>query len=67
MGVSVNHFMDQVDAAISENRPLAWIEEHVIDPTGLDQDRKSALWLYAWAMLPHADHRKETRAHLGGL
>ena len=59
--------MDQVDAAISASRSLAWIEEHIIDPTALDEELKSALWLYAWAMLPHADHRQATRMHLARL
>jgi hypothetical protein len=65
--LGVNHFIDQVDAAISERRPLAWIEDHIIDPSGLGEEPKSSLWLYAWTMLPHADHREEIRAHLRTL
>ncbi len=64
------HYMDhvdQVDAAISESRSLAWIEKHIIDPPALDEQLKSALWLYAWAMLPYPDHRQATRMHLARL
>jgi hypothetical protein len=67
-GAGVIHFIEQIDAAISEGRVLAWIEGHIIDPaTELDKQQQSALWLYAWAMLPHPDHRTGTLAHLRAL
>jgi hypothetical protein len=59
--------MHQVDVAISENKSLAWIEEHIIDPPALDEEMKASLWLYAWVMLPQADHSQATRTHLARL
>jgi len=48
--------MDRNDAALLERvrdeleagSSLATVEHRVIDPTPLDEERRSALWLYAW-------------------
>jgi hypothetical protein len=39
----------------------------VIDPSGLSDDQKSALWLYGWSFVDSRAQRREARAHLAQL
>jgi hypothetical protein len=47
---------------------LEQVEREVIEPSGLDAERKAALWLYALAMAdPHADEAAIYRSRSAGL
>ncbi|MFL5819827.1 MAG: hypothetical protein ACJ76S_04000 [Solirubrobacteraceae bacterium] len=40
---------DIVRARATSGEPLTAIEQDVIEPSGLDEEHKAALWLYGWA------------------
>lgn len=41
----------EIDERLNGGEPLAKIEHEVIEPSGLSEESKSALWLYGWASL----------------
>ena len=43
-GALLERVRDELEAGSS----LETVEHRVIDPTPLDEERRSALWLYAW-------------------
>jgi hypothetical protein len=45
----VSTLQARVRAALDEQRSLLDIEREVVDPAGLDAERRDALWLYAWS------------------
>jgi hypothetical protein len=61
--------MERVRDELESGSSLETVEHRVIAPTRLDEERRSALWLYAWAYetrramkrrgmaLPHRDRR----------
>jgi hypothetical protein len=54
-GVLMERVRDELDNGAS----LETIEQHVIEPMPLDEERRSALWLYAWAQ--ETKRRREPR------
>jgi hypothetical protein len=40
----------RIGGLLSEGASLEQVEAEVIDRSGLRQDEKSALWLYAWSL-----------------
>jgi hypothetical protein len=40
------------------------IEADVIEPSGLSEDRKAALWLYAWSFKEGREQRDEASRYL---
>jgi hypothetical protein len=44
-------FQREIDERLNGGEPLAQIEYDVIEPSGLCEEDKSALWLYGWASL----------------
>ena len=40
---------ETVGLRATRGEPLAAIEDEVIEPSGLPEDQKAALWLYGWA------------------
>jgi hypothetical protein len=43
---------------------LERVEEDVIEPSGLTEDRKAALWLYAWSFKEGREQRDEATRYL---
>jgi hypothetical protein len=43
------------------------IEDEIIEPSGLDDDAKSALWLYAWSFVNWRAQRREASAHIAQI
>jgi hypothetical protein len=41
---------NRIDGLLSEGASLEQVEAEVIDRCGLQQDERSALWLYAWSL-----------------
>jgi hypothetical protein len=50
--------MERVRDELESGSSLETVEHRVIDPTALDEERRSALWLYAWA---YETKRREPR------
>jgi hypothetical protein len=59
----------QGDVAIRMRRgdTFASVEAEVIDPSGLSDDAKSALWLYGWSFVHWRRQRREAMAHIDVL
>jgi hypothetical protein len=43
---------------------FASVEAEVIDPSGLSDDEKAALWLYGWSFVNWRRQRREAIAHI---
>jgi hypothetical protein len=43
---------------------FASVEAEVIDPSGLSEDEKAALWLYGWSFVNWRRQRREAVAHI---
>jgi hypothetical protein len=43
---------------------FASVEAEVIDPSGLSEDEKAALWLYGWSFVNWRRQRREAMAHI---
>ena len=43
------------------------VEDEVIDPSGLSDPEKAALWLYGWSFVNWRRQRREAVAHLDRL
>jgi hypothetical protein len=56
----MEHYIEQIDAALRDEKSLVWIEDHIIDPAPLYAEQQAALWLYAWARQPLAELREAT-------
>jgi hypothetical protein len=63
--------LSQLQRLIEENarrgESFDRIEADVIEPSGLPEDQKSALWLYAWSFVDELTQRREARAHIALL
>jgi hypothetical protein len=46
---------------------FASVEAEVIDPSGLSDDEKAALWLYGWSFVHWRRQRAEATAHIDAL
>ena len=54
--------MERVRDELESGSSLDTVEHRVIDPTSLDEERRSALWLYAWAYETGREARRGRRA-----
>ena len=43
------------------------VEEQVIDPSGLSEAEKAALWLYGWSFVDWRRQRREALLHIESL
>jgi hypothetical protein len=59
----------QEDVAIRMRRgdTFASVEADVIDPSGLSEAEKAALWLYAWSFVHWRLQRREAMARIDAL
>jgi hypothetical protein len=59
----------QGDVAVRMRRgdTFASVEAEVIDPSGLSDAEKAALWLYGWSFVHWRRQRAEAMAHIDGL
>jgi hypothetical protein len=57
----------EIDARMHQGDLFSSIEDEVIEPSGLSDDQKSALWLYGWSFVDSRAQRREARAHLAQL
>jgi hypothetical protein len=61
MGVSMEHYLDQIDAAVADGHDIDWIDEQIIQRSGFCAECSAALWLYAFVRIAQADPREATR------
>ena len=57
----------EIDARMHRGASFSSIEDDVIDPSGLSEDQKSALWLYGWSFVALDAQRREACAHIAQL
>jgi hypothetical protein len=59
----------QGDVAVRMRRgdTFGSVEAEVIDPSGLSDDEKAALWLYGWSFVHWRRQRAEAMAHIDAL
>ena len=48
----------RIDVLMSDGMTLYQVEDEVIEPSLLSDERKSALWLYARTLNPQGDRRR---------
>ena len=53
--VSSSALRREVDAAAGAGRTLEEIDNEILAPCALNEDAKSALWLYAWGAVGRAE------------
>jgi hypothetical protein len=57
----------EVDVRMRNGEPFSWVEDEVIEPSGLSAEEKSALWLYGWSFVDWRAQRREASAHIAQL
>jgi hypothetical protein len=57
----------EVDVRMRRGESFSLLEDEVIEPSGLSEAEKSALWLYGWSFVDWRAQRREARAHLAWL
>jgi hypothetical protein len=50
MGRADGALMERVRDELEAGSSLETVEHRIIEPTPLDEERRSALWLYAWSV-----------------
>lgn len=58
---SVGYLQHEVGTRLRRGDPFSAVEADVIEPSGLSEEGKAALWLYGWACLEHGRTRYEDR------
>jgi hypothetical protein len=53
-----------VEARMLSGDSFSRVEDDVINPSLLDEERKSALWLYGWSFVGAGAQRREALAHI---
>jgi hypothetical protein len=54
----------EVGTRLRRGDSFARVEDEVIEPSGLTDDQKSALWLYGWSYVEAGRQRYEQRQNL---
>jgi hypothetical protein len=57
----------EIDARMHRGESFSSIEDDVIDPSGLSEEQKSALWLFGWSFVDLGAQRSEANAHIAQL
>jgi hypothetical protein len=53
-----------VEVAMRRGESFSAVEDEIIEPSGLSDEAKSALWLYAWSFVNWRAQRREAYAHI---
>jgi hypothetical protein len=62
--MSTEQLRARIDSALRSGESLDDIDESLIEPSGLDQHQKAALWLYAFARQRRSRRLRFVRDHL---
>lgn len=64
---TLRQFQAEVAARMSRGEAFASVEDEVIDPSGLSEREKAALWLYGWSFVDWRHQRREAVGHIEQL
>ena len=64
---TLKQLQGDVAARMRRGDTFASVEAEVIDPSGLSDAEKDALWLYAWSFVHWRRQRREAMAHIDVL
>jgi hypothetical protein len=64
---TLDELQGEVDVRMRRGDSFSLLEDEVIEPSGLSEAEKSALWLYGWSFVDWRAQRREARAHLAWL
>jgi hypothetical protein len=53
-----------IDATMRRGESFSTVEDELIEPSGVSDEAKSALWLYAWSFVDWRAQRREAFAHI---
>jgi hypothetical protein len=56
-----------IEVAMRRGESFSTVEDGIIEPSGLSDEAKSALWLYAWSFVSWRAQRREAYAHIAQL
>jgi hypothetical protein len=60
----LSELQTEVGTRLRRGDSFARVEDEVIEPSGLTEDQKSALWLYGWSYVEAGRERYEERQHV---
>lgn len=63
----MTHLTDQIDATVRDGGDITACEDFIDRQVQLTQDARSALWLYAWVVIPREQARYEALRTLDAL
>jgi hypothetical protein len=61
---TLRQFQAEVADRMNRGDPFASVEDEVIDPSGLSDREKAALWLYGWSFVDWRGQRREALSHI---
>jgi hypothetical protein len=61
---TLKQFQAEVAARMKRGDTFISVEDEVIDPSGLSDREKAALWLYGWSFVDWRGQRREALSHI---
>ena len=61
---TLRQYQAEVAARMNGGQTFASVENDVIDPSGLSEREKAALWLYGWSFVDWRGQRREALSHI---
>jgi hypothetical protein len=58
---------EAIERRMRRGESFSTVEDEIIEPSGLSDEAKSALWLYAWSYVDWRAQRREANAHIARL
>ncbi len=58
---------EAIERGMRRGESFSTVEDEIIEPSGLSDEAKSALWLYAWSFVDWRAQRREANAHIARL
>jgi len=56
-----------IDVTMRRGESFSTVEDQLIEPSGVSDEAKSALWLYAWSFVDWRAQRREAYAHISQI
>jgi hypothetical protein len=63
----IKELQAEITARMRQGESFAVIEAEIVDPSGLPEPEKAALWLYGWSYVDWRRQRREAAAHIDAL
>ena len=64
---TLKQFQAEIASRMRRGATFATVEEELIDPSGLSDAEKAALWLYGWSFVTRGRQRREAIRHIDRL